>query len=204
MACNLTALQVEELTSVAVLDPDIVSREGLSSLISNIPGFKGVGYDLHLHDQFVSSSADHQIVVINVQELDRRNIGVIKKLKSQSPAIGLIVYFPSGTPADHRKLIQLNVDGLITERLKADLLRLALSSVQLGAFFSTNKTCLEITGEEKAPPEELRIIKQAFTAHQIRILSLMAAGNKAKDIANLLDRSVSSINWHKNEMMRLT
>ncbi len=186
-------------TSVLLADFQFLTRQGISTLIDQLPEFKVKSYvdDLKdLRNTVMLESPD--LVVLDVSNNDHQLIRELGKIKSETKSNFLVISNNQNRDSVQR-LIGMGITGILTKNCSEEEITDALYAVTAGKrFFCNNVLELVVKGateEEDCEPTTL-------SPREYEVLQLITKGKKTNQIAEELHLSIHTINSHRKNILK--
>jgi len=187
------------LVRLLVADDHAIVREGLCRLLASQPGFKILG-EAGDGREAVAKCMELQpdVVLMDLGMPGMDGIEATARIKESYPAVKIMIL----TAYEDKNLVRLalkaGADGYLLKN--ADRGRLSeaiLALMERGRWFEPD---LEIESEDEAGEDESSF--DALTRREKEILSMVAAGQKNKDISEKLCISVKTVEKHRANLMK--
>ena len=188
---------------VVVVDAHPILREGLRATISQHPLCSVVAEagDL-MGAMFACANHPHDVILINYGLSPQDATAIIAEFRSSFPAAQLVVGQLSCDAALLSQLWDMGVSGFLSTRAEASEYGASVLSVSGGGtFFSRDlATALFQSPGGRASAEN----PAGLTGREIEVLELLASGYCNKEIANMCDLSVRTVETHRLNIRRKT
>ena len=143
------------------------------------------------------------LVLLDISMPRLNGIDAARKLKKRYPAMKFIFVTMHADPSYVNEAFKAGASGYLLKRSAAQELRQAIHAVMNGDFYVTPLITKDVISSFLTPGR-LRIPEaDDLTARQREILQLVAEGFSAKEIANQLNISHRTIEFHKAKIMEL-
>ncbi|MDH5426939.1 MAG: response regulator transcription factor [Nitrospirota bacterium] len=142
------------------------------------------------------------VVVLDISMPQLNGLDAARQLHKLLPACKIIFLTMHADPTYAKKAFQVGASGYLLKRSAATELILAIHAVLKDQFYVTPVIAKEVLlplcgGLERAPEN-----KHSLTPRQREVLQLVAEGKAVKDIANILNVSSKTVEFHKTKIMR--
>jgi len=187
------------IVRLLVADDHAIVREGLCRLLASHPGFKILG-EAGDGREAVSKCLELQpdVALMDLGMPGMDGIEATARIKESCPAVKIMIL----TAYEDKNLVRLalkaGADGYLLKN--ADRGRLSeaiLALMERGRWFEPD---LEIEPDDEAGEDESSF--DALTRREKEILSMVAAGQKNKDISEKLCISVKTVEKHRANLMK--
>lgn len=194
-------MQVNKTYKVAVIDEILVSHTGLCFLINKLQDFKVVDYQNHyLNAQLEQTPLD--VLLYSTRSVDEEVINKLKKITAKNSRPPIVVLAPGIGRAEQIVVIRLGINGLITHEVtRKSLKESLLCAVHNGQYLPD--VIMQVLKDSPRRSVNGQLVKAAFSEMQKQILQLLASGLTTPVVADKLCRSVRTIEWHKEKMMKI-
>jgi DNA-binding NarL/FixJ family response regulator len=187
-----------------VVDDHEVVRRGLRALLQEQPGWQVIAEACDGREA-VARSAEFkpQVAIMDIMMPLLNGLDAIKQMTRVSPRTKVLILTLHEEDSVIRKALAAGARGYIC---KADASRDLVAAVNAllsnKTFFTQKAAQMVLDGYlGKAPkagqPSELQI-----TERQREIVQLLAEGKSSKEVANVLDLSVKTVETHRNNILR--
>lgn len=194
-------MQVNKTYKIAVLDEVLVSQAGLCFIINKLRDFKVVD-NQNYYDSEQRKNRELDAIIFSTRSVDGDVIHKLKKIKNKWSKLPIVVLAPGISRAEQIKLISLDINGLIIQEATGlSLKESLLCAVHNGLYFP--EAIMEVLKDYARRPFNGHLVKAAFSDMQKQILQLLASGLTTPMVAEKLFRSVRTIEWHKEKMMKI-
>jgi two-component system invasion response regulator UvrY len=191
---------------ILIADDHVLIREGLKKILRAAPDLVVVS-EAQNGQEVIEKTKNTKVdvVVLDISMPGKSGLEVLKDLKQDYP--GLPVLILSMHPEDRfaTRSLKAGAAGYLTKECAAEELIRAIRRVVAGRkYVSTTlseKLALQLETDTGKPPHEM------LSNREYQVLCMIAAGKKAKDIANDLSLSVNTINTYRArilEKMKMT
>ncbi|MGH9870415.1 MAG: response regulator [Candidatus Polarisedimenticolia bacterium] len=188
---------------VLLADDHTLVRAGIRSLLESQPGVEVVaesGDGRETLELIIKHEPDVALLDIGMPGLN--GLEVARRVAKESPRTRIVVLSMYADRTYLRQALRAGVAGYLLKGAAVAELPLALESVMRGETYLTPRISQEVVqgflresqNEEPGPLEGL-------TKRQREILQLIAEGRSTKEIAQILDVSVKTIETHRMRMM---
>ena len=178
---------------IVIADDHPLIRQGLKKVIEGVPGLEVVGEagdGLSLLGLFETAKPDMVILDISMPHL--RGIEAISLVKNYKPGIKILIF--SMHKEYFRQALAAGAEGYLVKEDADKELFSAIESIRQGQRYLSPRL-IEAEAGGKSRGEEL-------TAREKQILKLVAGGKSNREIAEVLDISVRTVESHRAFIIR--
>lgn len=188
--------------TVILADDHHLVRAGIRSLLKSIDGVVVLA-DCGDGRQALELIDEHRpdVAVLDIGMPSLNGLEVARRSSQASPATRVIILSMYADPSYVRQALKAGVSGYLLKGAAVAELSLALDAVMKGDKFLTPKVAqtvvdgyLGTSDDEGEPIDDL-------TGRQREILQLIAEGRSTREMAELLDVSVKTIETHRARLM---
>ena len=173
--------------------------DGICKLLENEP------FTLHTVEdgRAVLAAAEQlrpDIILLDISMPHLNGIDAARRLKKIVPGAKIIFLTMHADQEYVREAIRAGASGYLLKRSAASELLTALREVSQGkSFISPQVTGALLDALERPQPKKR---KHTLTQRQREVLQLVAEGHSNKEIADILDLSVKTVEYHKASLMK--
>lgn len=186
---------------IVVADDHHIFRLGLRKLIEEVEGFAVVAEAAdgrELLDTLTKTDCDLLITDLSMPKMS--GIEAIEKITNLYPDLKIMVLSMHKEREYFRKVLSMGIDAYILKDDIYERLMSAIKSVRMGKkSFSDELTSFVI--EDYNVIQESEITLELLTKREKEVLKLIAAGHTNKDIGEVLDISVRTVEAHRAHLM---
>jgi DNA-binding NarL/FixJ family response regulator len=188
---------------IFLADDHKILREGLRSLISEIPGMEVIGEAGNGREAVrLATKLRPDLVVMDVNMPDLNGIEATRQLLKDLPAVKVIALSMYSDKRFVTGMLRAGASGYILKASAFDELAKAFETVIAGEIYLSPKVAGVVVEdylghlyEEKSEPTEL------LTPREREIIQLLAEGRSSKEIASLLHVSEKTVHTHRQNIM---
>ncbi len=191
--------------AVLVADDHAVVRAGVVSLLSSEPDFVVVGEAADGKEAVrLAQAVRPHVAVLDISMPRLNGLTAAGQIRRALPHVEIIMLSVHGDHAYVAKALSMGVRGYLLKQAVAAELAQAIRAVHRGRMFISPEFSDLVTGKcarrPKAGAEQARGIDD-LTLREVEVLQLVAEGYGNKEIAQLLDVSVKTIETHRARLM---
>ena len=192
-------------TRVFIADDHAIVREGLRRILAADASIEVVGEGKDGREVLDAVRAGGiDVLLLDLQMPGRSGVDLIKQLKSERPALRVLVLSMHDEQQYAARAIRAGAAGYLTKDTAAKQLVTAIDRVAAGGMYITAAAAEALALRLQAPDQELP--HKRLTDREFEVFRLLAAGESVSGIAERLHLSVKTISTHKThvlEKMRL-
>ena len=190
------------LYRVLIADDHLLVRAGIRALIESIDGVTVVAEANDGREAVdLAATLRPDIALLDVTMPGLNGLEAASRLREASPATRVIILSMHANDAYVRTALKAGAAGYLLKSATAAELQAALQTVARGETYLSPavskqvvKGFVDSTAHEASPLD-------ALTTRQREILQLVAEGRSTKDIAQLLELSVKTVETHRAQIM---
>jgi DNA-binding NarL/FixJ family response regulator len=183
-------------------DDHTLVRAGIRSLLESLDGVEVVAESGDGRDA-LALIAQHRpdVALLDIGMPGLSGLEVAKRVSQESPRTRIIILSMHADPTYVNQALRAGVAGYLLKGAAVSELPLALRAVTRGETYLTPKVSKQVVegflreGEEEAGPLE------GLTKRQCEILQLIAEGRSTREMAQILEVSVKTIETHRARLM---
>jgi DNA-binding NarL/FixJ family response regulator len=145
------------------------------------------------------SEERYDIILLDISLPDRHGLEVLKDVKSQCPAAAVLILSMHPEEMYAKRALENGASGYITKGSSPEDLERAIRKVFNGGTYVSETLAEELAveiGEGRAEP-----LHQRLSDREFQVLVLLGSGWRAKDIADSLHLSLSTVHTYKQRIM---
>jgi len=137
-----------------------------------------------------------QLVLLDLAMGAESGLGLLPRLKALAPAPRVLVLSSLDEQLYAERALQAGADGFVSKSALAEELLQAIATVLAGRVHVGEAVRDRLLRRHATPTPEA----QPLTARELEVLQLVAAGRSTREIAEALNRSVKTIETHKQAL----
>jgi len=188
-----------------IVDDDDTYRRGINLTVKiGQPDFiisGEVKYGAGLFD-LLDSGAEADIVLLDIKLPDMSGIEIARRLKTERPEMKILVVSCDNSAETIEQMLDIEVDGFIS-KVETDpekTLDVARMVVQGLTYFGRDIS--EIISRIYIAKKKQMEVTSEFSEQEKRVIEYSHEGLSAKLIADRMNISTSTVNWHKSNIFR--
>ena len=187
---------------IVLADDHALVLEGLHKLLEDEYDVVGMAEDGRTLLK-VAQQHNPDVVVLDISMPQLNGLDAARQLHKLLPTCKIIFLTMHADPTYAKEAFQAGASAFLLKRSAASELILAIQAVLKEQFYVTPAIAKEVLsplcGEEA---ERSLNVESPLTARQREVLQLVAEGKSVKDIANALNISSKTVEYHKTKIMR--
>ena len=190
---------------VLLADDHTLVRAGVRALLETIPGVEIVG-EVGDGQQALALILETRpdVALIDVSMPGLNGLELAARVAREAPQTRVALLTMHGTPAHVAQALRAGVKGYVLKDAAADELPVLLRAVMRGEIYLSPAISRHVVdgflGSPGAPDAPKRA-PDGLTPRQREILQLVAEGKSTKDVAQLLNLSVKTVEAHRGQIM---
>lgn len=184
---------------LVVEDHDIV-RLGVRHLLAADPGLEVVGEVASLRDALSWLQRERcDLLLLDLNLGDEFSLSSVPRLREAGPGMKIVVLTSLDEKLYAERALRAGVDGYVMKTALADTLLAAVRSVLVGQVWlsEAQKSAMLLRLSGRAGDAAVR---PDLSPREEEVLRLVAAGKTTREIADTLNRSVKTIETHKQAL----
>ena len=193
-----------QIITVIIVDDHELFRLGLRTAIElrhpdiTVAGEAGSGHEFF--SLLKTTSAN--IVLLDIALPDMSGSDIARRLKSEYPQIKILVVSAENTASTIEKMLDTGIEGFISKlNSNPDTLVEAIRSIAQGVDYF-GKDIAEIISRIYIAKKKTTQITPEFTEQEKQIIECCQEGLSGKLIADRLNLSLRTVDWHKSNIFR--
>ena len=185
-------------TSVLIVDPQYLTRNGLFHLLDNIDKLKiEMAEELNADLRYAS----FDVIIADYLEPYTSSIKCdFKEILLKNHSRRLLIISADQNKTRIREMISLGTSGYLTKDCTPDEILSAVEMIAKGNRFYCNKVLELLTHVEGNDPDDC--VPTNLSAREVEILKLIAKGFSTAKIADSLHISVHTVNSHRKNILK--
>ena len=186
---------------IVIADDHTLVLEGLRKILEEEYDVVGTAEDGRT---LLSMAQQHNpdVVVLDISMPQLNGLDAARQLHKQLPACKIIFLTMHADPTYAKEAFQSGASGYLLKRSAATELILAIQAVLKDQFYVTPVIAKDVLLPLFTESEQSLNEENPLTSRQREVLQLVAEGKSVKDIANSLNISSKTVEYHKAKLMR--
>jgi len=191
-----------DLVRVIVADAQLLCRVGLCEVLKDEDEIEIIGQASDAEELLESVAAEKpDVVIVDYQQPGYFDVNIAAAVKKLSPETELLVISSDDRKERVYKILQDGVNSFLTKQCGEGEIRDALRATAKGDKFYCHKI-LDLIMERSFPSKNDDSAETPLTPREKEILTLVAKGKIAKEIASDLHISPHTIYTHRKNILR--
>lgn len=191
---------------VLLADDHVLIRRGLKKILDGQPSLQVIGEasdGLELLDFLQDRCPD--IILLDISMPNLRGIEAIPQVKKLCPQVKILVLTMHSSKEFLASAIRAGADGYaLKEDTDTELLSAIQKCLDGGLYVAPSLAATVSTQELAEMCSKVKIVHELLTAREKQVVTLVAEGNKSKDIAKVLSISIRTVEHHRANIMKKT
>jgi two-component system response regulator NreC len=190
------------VTRILIADDHGVLRAGLRALLKAEPNLEVVGEAADGAEALrLASAVQPDIVLMDISMPDGGGIEATRRLRELLPEVRVLILTVHDDKSMVQEAIQAGAAGYILKRAAESELVNAIQAVSRGDMYVHLPMTRALQAAAIAMPASDRVAAETLTPREIEVLRLIARGHTNRQIANLLNLSVRTVESHRANLM---
>lgn len=173
-------------------------REAVSGLLEKVEIAEAGSFD-EVAD-LLERGGDVDLVLLDLRMPGARGFSGLMYLRAQYPGVPVMVVSANDDPAAIRRCMEFGASGFIPKTLGVEAMRVAISGVLNGGFWTPPDVDLRGGGDSETA--ELMSRMATLTPQQVRVLMMLSEGLLNKQIAFQLSVSEATVKAHVSAILQ--
>jgi len=192
--------------TILIVDDHPLVREGLESILHTAPEYEVVGQAGNARDaiQMVKNQKP-DLVLLDLGLPDKSGIQLSREIRDISPPTRILIISMHSTVDYIVKAFQAGATGYMTKESATQRLLTGIAQVLKGEYFMDGSVSHKVVEElMKTPEKETKITDAGYetlTSREQEIMTLLAEGYPAKEVAARLFISPKTVENHRTSIM---
>ena len=196
---------------VAIVDDHQLFRKSLAHLLNSFEDIEVV-FQANNGKEFLDAIDDLTIdlVLLDIQMPEMNGFQTCKVLRDKYPSIYVLIISQLTTKESIHRVMELGAHGFFTKNSDPDQLQRAIISMKENGYYfgdELGSIIREIMLWEKKNTtnyEDSTIDENCLTSREIEIIKLVCNGNSSKEISDVLNINVRTVETHRKHIMEKT
>jgi DNA-binding NarL/FixJ family response regulator len=185
---------------VFIADDHAIVREGLRRILATDPAFEVVGEAKDGHEALAAvRTGGFDVLLLDLSMPGRSGIELVKQVKSESPALKVLVLSMHDEDQYAVRAIRAGASGYLTKDSATTQLVAAIRKAATGGLYITPAVAEQLAHQLQAPGDELPHKKLSDREHEVFLR--LVAGDSVTAIAERLHLSVKTVSTHKTHVL---
>ena len=172
-----------------------IVRDGLKGILAATNDIKVAGEAANGDEALALVKAnDYDVAMLDMSMPGLAGIDLIKRLKSEKPALRLLVLSMHGEQQYAARALKAGASGYLTKDSAAEQLVVALRKIAAGGVHISDAAAAGLVAAQQTP-------HQALSDREFEVLRLLATGLSPTEIGERLHLSVKTVSTHKANVL---
>jgi DNA-binding NarL/FixJ family response regulator len=190
------------MSSVLIADHHPITREGITSLLSNSENLEVIGHVTTGNE--LSRFLKHQIPDLLIMEIDLPQINgitALRTLKAEYSGLKILVFSYHPEEMYALSAIKSGASGYISKTVSTEILKMAILQVIRGGIY-LNKDITERLNSGIFKNNSLISKFKKLSTREAEVLNLLSNGKRNKDIAEALTINEKTVSTYKTRLLK--
>lgn len=200
---------------VAIVDDHQLFRKSLAHLLNSFDGIEVV-LQANNGKEFLETidTVEIDLVLLDIQMPEMNGFQTCKVLRDKYPSVFVLIISQLTTKESIHKVMELGAHGFFTKNSDPDQLQVAIRSITENGYYFGNElgsVIREVILWEKKHTANDSLLnipddidEDCLTSREIEIIKLISNGNSSKEISNLLNINIRTVETHRKHIMEKT
>jgi DNA-binding NarL/FixJ family response regulator len=189
-------------TKILLADDHLLVRAGVKALLERMPGIEIVGEadDGREAIRLVEKLLPH-IVIMDISMPGLNGLTALERIRIDYPDVMIVILSASANEEFVAQALRSGASGYIVKGSSPSELEMAIKAVIRGETYLSPIVTKQMIQEYLGRVTKRFDLIEILTLRQREVLQLIGEGHSTKDIANILNLSVKTVDRHRTEMM---
>ena len=186
-------------SSVLLVDDHQLMREGLRSILEKEPTLEVVGEAASGREALRQVDLlGPDVVIMDVAMKDLNGIEATREIRRRHPEIAVVALSNHSDPSYVRAMLEARASAYVLKADAYDELHRAVQAALSGRTYVSQRLAPSLTDEVGGPRGS---VYEHLGPREREVLQLVAEGKSNKEVAQLLDVAVSTVESHRKRIM---
>lgn len=191
-----------QTSRMVVLEDQLMLRDLLSSLATSVPGIMVVGEESEGRRALALCEEEKPDIIMFEMYLPGLNgIEILRQYSPKHPNTRFLAISSHFTPDSIRELLELGCHGIVSKSSSASKLKEGLREIKSGSGYLC-PICASLLRESHLVGSAIAKKKNRLSNREREVLQAVAEGFSTKQIAEMLQVSVKTIEAHRANLMK--
>jgi two-component system invasion response regulator UvrY len=188
------------MTNVLIADDHSIVREGIKSLLSNVPDILVAGEACNSSEVFEKiQNAAIDLVILDITMPGQSGLEVLKQLKAEHPELPVLILSMHPEEQYGMRVLMAGADGYLTKEAAPEELLSAIRKITKGGKYITPSLAERLAKNlnRKGRPEGYRTLSD----REYEVLRGIGRGKTVSEVASELYLSVSTVSTYRRRVL---
>ena len=187
---------------IVLADDHNMLREGLRSLLKDIPGAEVVGEADNGRDTVrMCRELSPDLVIMDVAMPELNGIEATRQIVGENPRIKVIALSMHSTKRFVLDMLQAGAVGYLLKNCAFRELAQALETIKAGRAYISPAVASVVVEKIVSPASDVPSAAETLTPREREVLQLLAEGKRVSEAAKILHVSIKTIQTHRRNLM---
>lgn len=187
---------------VLLADDHALFRAGMRALLAGLPDVEVVAEAKEGREALaLVESEKPDVVLIDIAMAGMNGLEATSRITKTFPRVKVIILSMHATEAYVLEALRAGAAGYLIKDADTEELALALKAVRRGETYLSPPVSRHVIDEYVRRTGGETNLTDSLSPRQREVLQLIAEGNSTKDIANILNLSVKTVDTHRTQLM---
>lgn len=190
------------MSTVLIADHHPITREGITSLLSNIDNLQVIGNVTsgnELYKFLKNKVPDVLVMEIDLPQIN--GITALRSIKNQFPGTKMLVFSCHPEEMYALSAIKAGASGYLSKTVSTESLQQAIQQVARGGIY-LNKEITDKINTGMGQSNSLITKFKKLSTREAEVLNLLSNGKRNKDIADALDINEKTVSTYKTRLLK--
>lgn len=188
---------------VLLADDHSLMRDGIAALLNGVPGFEIVGEARDgLEAIHMISTHRPNMILMDIGMTPMNGLDATARISKEYPDVRVVILSMHSNEEYVLKALRAGAAGYLLKDTKKQELIDALNAIAEGKTFLSKQVSRHVIDDYVRSVESERTPLDQLTPRQRQILRLIAEGKTNKEIAQVLNVSIKTVDTHRTLMMQ--
>ncbi len=190
------------MSTILIADHHPITREGITSLLSNNQDLEVIGNVSNGNDLFkFLKTRIPDVLVMEIDLPEINGITALRTIKSQFPGTKMLVFTCHPEEMYALSAIKAGASGYLSKTVSTENLQQAIQQVARGGIY-LNKNITEKINSGFSQSNGLISKFKKLSTREAEVLNMLASGKRNKDIADALDINEKTVSTYKTRLLQ--
>ena len=188
---------------ILLVDDHRLVRAGIRALLEKMPIAEPVGEAEDGRQAFeMINRLRPDIVLLDIAMPNLNGLNAVDRIRKEWPKTKVIILTMHANEEYVLRALRSDVSGYLIKDAAVDELERAIRAVAKGDTYLSPLVSKRVIRDYLARTDEVHGAVEQLTSRQLEVLQLVAEGKNTKEIADILDVSVKTVEAHRLQLMQ--